>query len=95
MQIYWLCIIHGKLNVLYKLNNMQDIFQAILEDLVKVFMSPTMSIATSQEIIFEMKKNINIKISNLDKVISKAMEENRDLDLTNIVVHRKRIITDR
>ena len=41
----------------------------ILENLIKVFMYPIMSIAISQEIISEMKKNINIKTSNLDKVI--------------------------
>ena len=41
----------------------------ILENLIKVFMYPIMSITISQEIISEMKKNINIKTSNLDKVI--------------------------
>ena len=36
-----------KMKILYRLNNMQAIFQ-ILENLVKVFMSPTISIDTSQ-----------------------------------------------
>ena len=68
----------------------------ILENLVKVFMSPIMSIATSQEIISEMKKNINLNKLNLDKVISKSMEDSRDMDLNNIVVGllRKRIRTE-
>ena len=47
-----------------------------------------------------MNTNINIYInkrSNLVifKVISKAMEDSRDLDLNNVVVPRKRIITER
>ena len=72
----------------------KHIFQ-ILENLIKVFMSPTMSIATSQEIISKMKKDIDIKKSNLDKDISKSMEYSRYLDLNNIVVPIKRIITER
>ena len=66
----------------------KQIFQ-ILDNLLKVFMSLIMSIATSQEIISEMKKNINIKRSNLDKVILKAIEDSRELDLHNIVIPRK------
>ena len=71
----------------------KHIFQ-ILENLIKVFMYSIMFIDTSQEIISEMKKHINIKKSNLDKVISKAIEDRRDLDINNIVVSRKRIISE-
>ena len=55
---------------------------------IKVFLSP---IATSQEILSEIKTDINIKRSNLDNVISKAMEDNRNLNINSIVVLRKRL----